>query len=289
MAEAKKQKHFVLVHGSNHGAWCWYKVKPRLEAAGHRVTAMDLAASGINMKKIQDVRSFYEYNEPLLEILASLSADEKVILVGHSFGGLSVALAADKFPHKISVAIFLTAFMPDTKHQPSYVVERFSESIPREERLDTQYSIIDKSNPSRMSILFGHKFLTLKLYQLSPPEIFLSNITLTCLDIFHHKSIIIFSGKIDLELAKMLVKPGLLFTDELSKANEFSNEGYGSVKRDFVGSDKDNCIPKEFQQWMIQNNPVNEVMAIKGADHMAMLSKPQPLSDCFSQIAHKYA
>ncbi|KAH9703874.1 methylesterase 1 [Citrus sinensis] len=217
MAEAKKQKHFVLVHGSNHGAWCWYKVKPRLEAAGHRVTAMDLAASGINMKKIQDVRSFYEYNEPLLEILASLSADEKVILVGHSFGGLSVALAADKFPHKISVAIFLTAFMPDTKHQPSYVVER------------------------------------------------------------------------DLELAKMLVKPGLLFTDELSKANEFSNEGYGSVKRDFVGSDKDNCIPKEFQQWMIQNNPVNEVMAIKGADHMAMLSKPQPLSDCFSQIAHKYA
>lgn len=263
MTEAKKQKHFVLVHGSNHGAWCWYKVKPRLEAAGHRVTAMDLAASGINMKKIQDVRSFYEYNEPLLEILASLSADEKVILVGHSFGGLSVALAADKFPHKISVAIFLTAFMPDTKHQPSYVVERFSESIPREERLDTQYSIIDESNPSRMSILFGHKFLTLKLYQLSPPE--------------------------DLELAKMLVRPGLLFTDELSKANKFSNEGYGSVKRVFVGSEKDDCIPKEFQQWMIQNNPVNEVMAIKGADHMAMLSKPQPLSDCFSQIAHKYA
>ncbi|KAK9190053.1 hypothetical protein WN943_018654 [Citrus x changshan-huyou] len=29
MAEAKKQKHFVLVHGSDHGAWCWYKVKPR--------------------------------------------------------------------------------------------------------------------------------------------------------------------------------------------------------------------------------------------------------------------
>lgn len=82
-------------------------------------------------------------------------------------------------------------------------VKKFSESIPREERLDTQYSIIDKSNPSRMSILFGHKFLTLKLYQLSPPEVFLSNITLTCLDIFHHKSIIIFSGKIVKDAKKL--------------------------------------------------------------------------------------
>ena len=127
MAEAKKQKHFVLVHGSNHGAWCWYKVKAQLEAAGHRVTALDLTASGIDMKKIQDVHSFYEYNEPLLEILASLSADEKVVIVGHSLGGLSLALAADMFPHKISVAIFVTAFMPDTKHQPSYVVERVFE------------------------------------------------------------------------------------------------------------------------------------------------------------------
>lgn len=39
-------KHFVLVHGLCHGAWCWYKLAPLLEAAGHRVTAVDLAASG---------------------------------------------------------------------------------------------------------------------------------------------------------------------------------------------------------------------------------------------------
>ncbi|KAL9418992.1 hypothetical protein AB3S75_036863 [Citrus x aurantiifolia] len=225
MAEAKKQKHFVLVHGTNHGAWCWYKVKPQLEAAGHRVTALDLAASGINVKKIEEVPTFYEYSEPLLEVLASLPAEEKVILVGHSFGGLSLALAADTFPHKISVAIFLTAFMPDTKHQPSYVVD--------------------------------------KLYPLCSPQ--------------------------DAELGKMLVRPGSLFQDDLSKANKFSNEGYGSVKRVYVVCDEDICIPMEFQHWMIQNNPVDQVMEIKGADHMPMLSKPQQLLDCLSQIAHKYA
>ncbi|KAH9703867.1 methylesterase 1 [Citrus sinensis] len=263
MAEAKKQKHFVLVHGSNHGAWCWYKVKAQLEAAGHRVTALDLTASGIDMKKIQDVHSFYEYNEPLLEILASLSADEKVVIVGHSLGGLSLALAADMFPHKISVAIFVTAFMPDTKHQPSYVVERFFERIPSGEWLDTQFSVIDSSNPSRKTLFFGYSFLTLKLYQLSPPE--------------------------DVELGKMLLRPGSVFVDELSKANKFSNEGYGSVKRVYVVCDEDLCVPKEFQYWMIQNNPVDEVIEIKGVDHMPMLSKPQQLLDCLSHIAHKYA
>ncbi|TYH44746.1 hypothetical protein ES332_D11G216800v1 [Gossypium tomentosum] len=73
MAEVNKQKHFILVHGACHGAWCWYKLKPRLESAGHRVTAVDMAASGINMKAIQGVHSMYEYSKPLLEILASLA------------------------------------------------------------------------------------------------------------------------------------------------------------------------------------------------------------------------
>ncbi|XVF61892.1 hypothetical protein PTKIN_Ptkin08bG0171000 [Pterospermum kingtungense] len=121
---ADNEKHFVLVHGLGHGVWCWYKIKPRLESVGHRVTALDLAASGINMKPMQDVRSFHEYTKPLLELLASLPSNEKVILVSHSLGGMNLALAMDEFPHKISVGVFLAAFMPDTTHHPSYVIEK---------------------------------------------------------------------------------------------------------------------------------------------------------------------
>ena len=87
----------------------------------------------------------------------------------------------------------------------------------------------------------------------------------------------------------MLLRPGLVFVDELSKANKFSNEGYGSVNRVYVVCKEDLCVPKEFQHWMIQNNPVDEVIEIKGVDHMPMLSKPEQLFDCLSHIAHKYA
>ena len=58
MEAENKNKHFVLVHGMCHGAWCWYKLATLLEQAGHRVTAPDLSASGMNLRKIEEVESF---------------------------------------------------------------------------------------------------------------------------------------------------------------------------------------------------------------------------------------
>jgi pimeloyl-ACP methyl ester carboxylesterase len=107
-----KSKHFVLVHGMCHGAWCWYKIAALLEAAGHHVTAPELSASGINPRRIEEVESFADYCRPLLEVMAAIPKEEKVILVGHSLGGFGIALAMEKFPDKISAAVFVTAVMP---------------------------------------------------------------------------------------------------------------------------------------------------------------------------------
>ncbi|KAG5621428.1 hypothetical protein H5410_006646 [Solanum commersonii] len=62
------KKHFILVHGACHGSWCWYKkaivrgcwLKPLLEAAGHKVTALDMAASGIDLRKIEELRTLVD-------------------------------------------------------------------------------------------------------------------------------------------------------------------------------------------------------------------------------------
>ncbi|CAK9186920.1 unnamed protein product [Ilex paraguariensis] len=51
-------KHFVLIHGACLGAWSWYKQVQRLKSAGHNVTALDLAASGIDPKQVKDVPSW---------------------------------------------------------------------------------------------------------------------------------------------------------------------------------------------------------------------------------------
>jgi pimeloyl-ACP methyl ester carboxylesterase len=259
---AAVQKHFVLVHGACHGAWCWYKLKPQLESAGHRVTALDLAASGINMKAIQDVHTLYEYTEPLLEFLASLPPNEKVVLVGHSLGGMNLATAMDKYPEKVEVGVFLAAFMPDTRHKPSYVLDQYNERTPAEAWLDTQFSSCGSVNQPLTSMFFGPNFLSFRAYQLSPIE--------------------------DLELAKTLARPGSLFLEHLSEAKNFSNEGYGSVPRVYIVCNEDLAIPVEFQQWMIKNEVPKDVMEIKGADHMAMFSKLEQLCHYLLEIARNY-
>lgn len=124
MALSKQSVHIVLVHGACHGAWCWHKLRPTLEAAGHRVTALDLAASGIDGRRIDELRTFSDYSQPLLELLDGIPETEKVVLVGHSLGGLNISLAMDLYPQKIDVAVYLAAFMADSTHPPSYVIEQ---------------------------------------------------------------------------------------------------------------------------------------------------------------------
>ncbi|KAL0350435.1 UNVERIFIED_CONTAM: Salicylic acid-binding protein 2 [Sesamum radiatum] len=124
MADAKQQTHIILVHGAGHGAWCWYKLKPLLEAAGHRVTALDLAASGTDKRTLEELHTFADYSQPLLELMASIPPEEKVVLVGHSLGGMNLAFAMDMFPEKIKVAVFVAAVMPDSIHKPSYVLDQ---------------------------------------------------------------------------------------------------------------------------------------------------------------------
>ena len=122
--EANSRKHVILVHGACHGAWCWFKVATRLRSAGHRVTTPDLAASGVDPRPLREVPTFRDYTKPLLDILDALPAGEKVVLVGHSLGGMSIALDSELFPEKVTAAVFLTAFMPDRTLPPSHVLEK---------------------------------------------------------------------------------------------------------------------------------------------------------------------
>ena len=93
----------------------------------------------------------------------------------------------------------------------------------------------------------------------------------------------------DLELAKTLVRPSSLVVEDLSKQKNFSKEGYGSVPRAYIVCTKDIAIPLEYQLLMIKNTGFNDVLKIKGADHMPMNSKPRELFDSLEKIATKYA
>ena len=109
----RRQEEAFHPGGLCHGAWCWYKVATALRAAGHRVTALDLAASGAHPARLDEVASFEEYSRPLLDAVAAAApGGERLVLVGHSHGGLSLALAMERFPRKVAAAVFVAAVMP---------------------------------------------------------------------------------------------------------------------------------------------------------------------------------
>jgi pimeloyl-ACP methyl ester carboxylesterase len=99
---------FVLVHGSWHAAWCWYKIVPRLQQAGHTAVAVDLPGHGRNPAALHRI-TLHDYAEAIGAVLRTQS--EPVVLVGHSRGGIAISQAAERWPEKIGKLVYLAAFL----------------------------------------------------------------------------------------------------------------------------------------------------------------------------------
>ncbi|WP_219837007.1 alpha/beta fold hydrolase [Paenibacillus sp. R14(2021)] len=99
---------YLLIHGAWHGAWCWEKIVPLLETAGHRVIAIDLPGHGEDQTPISEVTLDVYANR----VVAAIDGlDEEVILVGHSMAGIVVSQAAEYRPNRIKSLVYLTAFL----------------------------------------------------------------------------------------------------------------------------------------------------------------------------------
>ncbi|TQD95856.1 hypothetical protein C1H46_018494 [Malus baccata] len=255
--QTQSPKHFVLIHGACHGAWSWYKVATLLKNSGHNVTALDLGASGINPIQVQQLPSLSEYVEPLTKLMVSLPPNEKVILVAHSFGGAVISIFMERFPRKIAAAVYVTGVMSGPTLNFSTINQEIRKRL---DYLDSQFRYDNGTNNPATSFLFGPKVMATSLYQLSPPQ--------------------------DLTLALSLVRFIPRYNYDVIKLTE---EKYRAVPRVFIVSGQDHAIVLDVQNYMIKNNPPNEVKMINGSDHMVMLSKPVELFFHLQDIAEKYS
>ncbi len=102
---------FVLVHGSWHAAWCWYKIVPKLEAAGHRAIAIDLPGHGRDHTPVGEV-TMQQYVDAIGSAIDA--AGDPVILVAHSRGGIAITQAAEAHAERVRLLVYVAAFLvPD--------------------------------------------------------------------------------------------------------------------------------------------------------------------------------
>ncbi|WZZ36486.1 hypothetical protein YC2023_019887 [Brassica napus] len=240
--------HFILIHGGGFGAWCWYKTIALLEEDGFKVTAIDLAGCGINSCNINSIASLSQYVKPLTDVLEKLHTGEKVILVGHDFGGA--------FSFQDLKAVFLSAAML-TNGQST--LDMFSLQAGQSDLMrKTQIFIYTNgSEHPPTGIDLDKSLLKDLLFNQSPSK--------------------------DVALASVSMRsiPFAPFLEKLC----LSDGNYGSVRRFYIETLDDNAIPLALQENMINSSPPEKVYRLKGADHAPFFSKPQALQKLLLEIA----
>src|SRR6478735_1446156 len=104
-----QSKTFVLIHGAWQAPFVWDSVKAQLEAAGNKVVVVELPAHGNDTTSSANV-TMDIYRDKVVDAINKI--DGKIILVGHSMGGVVITETAEKIPNKIDKLIYIGAFLP---------------------------------------------------------------------------------------------------------------------------------------------------------------------------------
>ncbi len=100
---------YVLVHGAWHGAWCWERLAPLLQAQGKKVVMPELPGHGKDNAPIGE-QNLETYARAVAKVLDE--QEEPVVLAGHSLGGMVISQAAEYRPEKVQKLVYVTAFLP---------------------------------------------------------------------------------------------------------------------------------------------------------------------------------
>ncbi len=103
---------FILVPGGWHGAWSFETVAPLLVSAGHAVHALTLTGLRPDDEPATVAAANLDtHADDVLQFL-DRSRIASATLVGHSYGGMVIAAAADRAPARISRLVHLDAYVP---------------------------------------------------------------------------------------------------------------------------------------------------------------------------------
>ncbi|XP_022764431.1 methylesterase 17-like [Durio zibethinus] len=248
--------HFVLVHGISGGAWCWYKIRCLMENSGHKVSCIDLKGAGIDQSDVNSVLSFNDYNKPLMDFMSALPDTEKVILVGHSAGGLSVTQATHKFANKIRLAVYVAATMLKLGFLTDQDVK---DGVPDLSQFGDVYELGFGLGPEQppTSAIVKKEFQRKIIYQMSPQE--------------------------DSTLATMLLRPGPMLALQSAQFTE-EPEFADNVPRIYIKTRHDNVVKPDQQDAMIKRWPPSQVHVLD-SDHSPFFSAPFLLFGLLVQVA----
>lgn len=106
---AAQKPTIALVHGAWEESNVWGNVTPKLKADGYKVVVITMPGRPSDPLPLNNV-SLNLYRDTILK-----SIDKErhpVVLVGHSFAGMTISAVAEAAPSKIKTLVYLAAYLP---------------------------------------------------------------------------------------------------------------------------------------------------------------------------------
>ncbi len=102
---------FVLVPGAWLGGWCWTDVARLIRSEGHDAVAITLTGLAEREHLLSPTVGLDTHVEDVVGALVNEDLHD-VFLVGHSYGGTVIAVAAARVPERLRGLVYLDASIP---------------------------------------------------------------------------------------------------------------------------------------------------------------------------------
>jgi len=240
---APKTNTYVLVHGAWQAPYVWDVVRTDLEKKGNKVVVVELPAHGKDMTLTHTV-SIDAYSNKVIEEMNKVNG--KVILVGHSMGGMVVTNVAEKVPSKISKLVYIGAFLPASGQSIGELATMDPDSKLGQEIIESADHLTLDVTADKLTYLFINdgtqeaKDLVIKNYRSEPAIPFGNKVTLT-------------------------------------------SANFGSVNKVYIKTMQDIVISPGLQDKMIAGANIKTVYPVN-TSHSPFLSQPHTVSDLLQKI-----
>ncbi|MFT3912308.1 MAG: alpha/beta fold hydrolase [Ferruginibacter sp.] len=238
-----KSQTYVLVHGAWQAPYVWDAVKNELTNKGNKVIVVELPGHGSD-KTATHTLSIDVYRDKVIQAISAVN--EKVILVGHSMGGMVITAVAEKIPSKINKLVYIGAFLPANGQALTDLAYSDPDSklgpllIPSEDKLTlnvkadslTYLFINDGTQPVKQQVIDN--------YRAEPAIPFTSKVTIT-------------------------------------------DKNFGSVNKVYIKTLQDVVISPGLQDRMIAAAGIKTVLTIN-TSHSPFLSQPKAVSELLLKI-----
>jgi len=231
----------ILVHGACHGGWCWEGVVPLLKAKGLRVLAPDMPDLPLTEKD-----PVARWGAVVAELAEREARRDRVVIAGHSRGGVVISAAAEAAPDAISGLIYVAASLLPSRQTMNGAWRAFS------------------GQPAEW---------------VAPAE---DGLSFTIAKGAYHQLFCPMSdaGTAARAEARLRPEPIAAFMAPLRT----SAERFGRVPRAYIETCRDQIIPLAFQRAMQAALPCSQVATLD-ADHLPFLAMPERLAEVLAALA----